>query len=123
MPKEQATTGRLPRPAAPGDPSPTGEGSVNAKSGPPYRPTLEWHTTDPDHWDKLKPEVQRMRGAPTDAEAVLWNALRRGGVGIHFRRQHVIDRFVVDFCSLAAKVVVEVDGAIHNNQEQRETNA
>jgi very-short-patch-repair endonuclease len=39
-----------------------------------------------------------MRRQPTLAEDILWQFLRRGGVaGMKFRRQHAIDRFIVDF--------------------------
>ncbi len=61
-----------------------------------------------------------MRRAPTEGEGVLWHALRRGAVGAHFRRQHVIGRFVVDFCCIAAKLIVEVDGGIHEKRTDRD---
>ena len=54
-----------------------------------------------------------MRKKPTDAEQVLWQRLRRKALGLRFRRQHPLDRFIVDFCCPAAKLVVEVDGEIH----------
>jgi very-short-patch-repair endonuclease len=53
----------------------------------------------------------------TPEEAVLWRALRRNQLdGLHFRRQQVIDRFVVDFYCHAARLIVEVDGAGHQSQ-------
>jgi len=51
----------------------------------------------------------------TNAEAILWRALRdRRLAGWKFRRQRPIDRFVVDFVSLSAKLIVEIDGATHS---------
>jgi 5-methyltetrahydrofolate--homocysteine methyltransferase len=49
---------------------------------------------------------------------VLWRELRNRGLGgFKFRRQQPIDRFIVDFFCLEAKLVVEVDGEIHTTQE------
>ena len=50
----------------------------------------------------------------TSAERRLWEALRKSPLkGLHFRRQQVIDGFVVDFYCDRAKLAVEVDGEIH----------
>jgi very-short-patch-repair endonuclease len=55
-----------------------------------------------------------MRKEPTEAERVLWQALRRKGVeGMRFRRQRVIGPYIVDFCCLEHRIIVEVDGAHH----------
>jgi 5-methyltetrahydrofolate--homocysteine methyltransferase len=55
-----------------------------------------------------------MRKEPTEAEQGLWQALRRRGVeGMRFRRQRVIGPYIVDFCCLEQRVIVEVDGAHH----------
>ncbi len=55
----------------------------------------------------------------TDAEAKLWQALRMHQIdGIHFRRQHPLGQHIVDFCSPAMKIVIEVDGGQHLEQEE-----
>ncbi|MBW4439198.1 MAG: endonuclease domain-containing protein [Pleurocapsa minor GSE-CHR-MK-17-07R] len=60
-----------------------------------------------------------MRSHPTEAESVLWESLRRKQVGrIKFRRQHAIGPFIVDFYCPAARLVVEVDGPIHDLQQE-----
>jgi len=65
-------------------------------------------------WGKLKPLARQMRHEPTSAEDVLWQRLRNHQVaGLHFRRQHSIDRFIVDFYCAEARLVIEVDGASH----------
>ncbi len=75
----------------------------------------------PDLWAKLKPLARQMRHAPTDAENALWQLLRNRQVqGAKFRRQHAIERFIVDFICVEAKVVVEVDGAIHDYSPQED---
>lgn len=59
-------------------------------------------------------QARRMRRQPTPAEAVLWYRLRnRQVLGCKFRRQVPIDRYVVDFMSEEAKLIIEVDGAQH----------
>jgi very-short-patch-repair endonuclease len=54
-----------------------------------------------------------MRSAVTPSEAALWVHLRGGQLGVWFRRQVVIGRFVADFAAASAKLVVEVDGSCH----------
>jgi 5-methyltetrahydrofolate--homocysteine methyltransferase len=59
-----------------------------------------------------------MRKEPTGAERVLWQALRRKGIdGMRFRRQRVIGPYIVDFCCLEHRVIVEVDGTHHHDEE------
>ena len=66
-------------------------------------------------WTKLKPLARQMRHEPTPAEDKLWQKLRNNALnGKKFRRQHTIDRFIVDFYCASAKLVVEVDGSIHD---------
>lgn len=55
-----------------------------------------------------------MRKAPTAAEAKLWQHIRKQQIrGVKFRRQYTIDRFIADFCSLEAQLIIELDGPIH----------
>ena len=50
----------------------------------------------------------------TPAEKRLWLRLRSGDMAAHhFRRQHAVDRYIVDFFCAAAKLVIEVDGDSH----------
>lgn len=67
------------------------------------------------HGPQKRRVAHDMRQHPTPAEKVLWDRLRAGRLeGLHFRRQQVIDGFVVDFYCHAAGLVVEVDGAVHD---------
>jgi very-short-patch-repair endonuclease len=62
--------------------------------------------------------ARRLRRQPTEAEAALWRALRRLPLdGSHFRRQVPIGPFVADFACHAAKLVVELDGGQHTEDE------
>jgi len=71
------------------------------------------------------PQIQQaardLRRGATPAESVLWEALRRDQLGgLRFRRQHAVDRFVLDFYCPACKLAVEVDGEIHLRQRERD---
>ena len=56
---------------------------------------------------------RKLRNNPTDTEKHLWYALRNKNLGVKFRRQVVIGRYIVDFACLDARLVVEVDGGQH----------
>ncbi len=60
-----------------------------------------------------------MRKEYTEAEGILWQALRGSQLGVKFRRQHPIDAYIVDFIALQNRLIVEVDGGYHNNEEQK----
>ncbi len=55
-----------------------------------------------------------LRKRQTPAETLLWEALRGDELGHRIRRQHGIGPFVVDFCCVPARLVIEVDGDIHD---------
>ena len=57
-----------------------------------------------------------MRREPTEAERRLWARVRGSKLGTRFRRQHAIDRFVVDFVCFPERLVVEVDGHSHEGR-------
>ena len=59
--------------------------------------------------------ARRQRRTMTPPEVRLWVLLRRSPLGIRFRRQHPIGPFVADFYCPAAKLVIEVDGMIHDS--------
>ena len=64
---------------------------------------------------KSIPRARHLRRNQTTAEAKLWRVLRNRALnGWKFRRQYPIDRFIVDFACVEARLVVEVDGATHS---------
>jgi very-short-patch-repair endonuclease len=70
---------------------------------------------------ELEEAARSMRRAPTHAEEVLWRALQKKQVaGLRFRRQHPVGRFVLDFYCASQKLVVEVDGEVHDGQQERD---
>ncbi len=71
-----------------------------------------------DLWAKLKPLVQEKRKNPTPAEKHLWQQIRNRQVAsLKFRRQYVIENFIVDFYCAELRLIIEVDGAIHDIQK------
>jgi very-short-patch-repair endonuclease len=59
--------------------------------------------------------VKHLRHNQTPAEARLWFQLRRKRIANRaFRRQHRLDRYIVDFVCLSARLVIEVDGPSHD---------
>lgn len=74
---------------------------------------------------KVTPEKRRMakelRQNMTPTERILWQLLRTNKLaGWHFRRQQIIDGFIVDFYCHAASLIVEVDGGIHETQKEQD---
>ncbi len=66
-------------------------------------------------------KAHELRGLMTEAEKVLWNELKnRKLFKPKFRRQHPIDIFIVDFYCHEFKLVVEIDGGIHLDNEIHE---
>ncbi len=57
--------------------------------------------------------ARQIRRESTDAERLLWFHLRDRRLGAKFRRQQSVGPFIVDFLSLEAAVIVEVDGSQH----------
>ena len=58
-----------------------------------------------------------LRHNRTDAEKQLWAVLRQHGLnGFHFRQQHAIGKYIVDFCASREKLIIELDGRQHAEQ-------
>jgi very-short-patch-repair endonuclease len=75
----------------------------------------------------IKSTVRQLRKGLTDSEAIVWEALRNRKLGGYkFFRQHPIEFdyygkkrfFVADFYSAELKLVIEIDGKIHENQKE-----
>jgi very-short-patch-repair endonuclease len=65
----------------------------------------------------LVPIARVLRRQMTDAERKLWALLRRNQLGVKFRRQFPCGRYVVDFYSAKAKLIIELDGSQHYTNE------
>ena len=65
--------------------------------------------------------AKQLRKEMTPAELRLWQALRGKRLnGLKFRRQHPIGKYVVDFCCLPIRLIIEVDGDIHYATRERD---
>jgi very-short-patch-repair endonuclease len=71
--------------------------------------------------ERLRNVAREFRKEPTASEAVLWRAIRgRALEGRKFRREQPIGPFVVDFYCPAERLVVEVDGGVHESQVDKD---
>lgn len=62
---------------------------------------------------------KEFRKEMTPAERILWQHLRRNQLkGVHFRREQIIDGFIVDFYCHAAGLIVEIDGGVHEDRRE-----
>ena len=83
-------------------------------------PTLEEDTigyryADSGLYGLLKEYAVQHRGQPSEAEGVLWKALKtKRFEGFKFQRQHIIDTSIADFICLQRKLIIEIDGLIHS---------
>ena len=66
---------------------------------------------------------REMRHSQTAAEATLWIHLRNRKMEFKFRRQHPIERFIIDFYCPEVKLCVEIDGESHLEPRQQEYDA
>jgi len=81
-------------------------------------------TNEPEFYYNANQETielaRRLRKRTTDSEKRLWEKLRRKRIGgVKFRRQHPIGYYIADFYCHEVRLVVEIDGEIHNSLKQK----
>ena len=70
---------------------------------------------------KLFEFSKALRKNQTETEEIIWQCLRnRKLLNFKFRRQHAVHKFIADFYCHEAKLIIEIDGGIHNNPENQE---
>ena len=77
-----------------------------------------FETTDSATYQLLLDKAREMRQNPTEAESVLWKYLSGDKLGAHFRRQHPVFGYIPDFVCLQKKLIIEIDGGYHMEDEQ-----
>ncbi|WP_303318877.1 leucine--tRNA ligase [Flavivirga abyssicola] len=92
---------------------PGGEGKAGSEKRPGYM-------TGGNNSHLLLERAKEMRANPTQAEAALWGSLRGKKLEAKFRQQHLIGDYIVDFVCLDKKLIVEVDGKIHESQVEED---
>jgi very-short-patch-repair endonuclease len=74
------------------------------------------------HPKRSTPKIMRraieLRKDPTPAERKLWSRIRNNQLEVNFRRQHAIGNFIPDFVCIEKKLIVELDGSQHLEQEE-----
>jgi 5-methyltetrahydrofolate--homocysteine methyltransferase len=79
---------------------------------------------DPTTYPLLKEYALNHRNKPTDAEAALWELVKSKKLeGFKFRRQHIIGNYITDLVCLDRRLVIEIDGLIHQLPENKESDA
>jgi len=77
-------------------------------------------TSDASTWKTLKPFARENRNEQTAAEKLLWANLKNRNISdCKFRRQHSIGSYIVDFVCIEKKLVIEIDGDYHLDEEQK----
>jgi very-short-patch-repair endonuclease len=72
---------------------------------------------------RTKHQAINLRKTSTPAESKLWSRIRNDQLGINFRRQHAVGKYISDFCSPQAKLVIELDGSQHMEQDASQYDA
>ena len=102
---------------------PEGEGlgtDTETGTGAEIKGEYKYHTSDPKTWVALQERAVKMRKNPTNTESILWESLRKNVTGDHIRRQQIIRNFIVDFVCLQKKLVIEIDGDVHDHQKEED---
>jgi 5-methyltetrahydrofolate--homocysteine methyltransferase len=81
-----------------------------------------YHWADPSTYLLLKNAAQNLRKNQTDAERVIWKLVKSKQLsGYKIRRQHIIDKYIADFICLDKRLIIEIDGLIHQLPENKES--
>ncbi|CAN5666464.1 xanthine dehydrogenase family protein molybdopterin-binding subunit [soil metagenome] len=113
---ERRPPGPGPSPLTPRPPLPQGE-----RGGATGADDLQRWNVPPGVSERMREVAREFRKQPTPSELSLWHALRDRGVdGLKFRRQQPIGPFAVDFFCAAERLIVEVDGGVHESQRERD---
>jgi len=75
-------------------------------------------TANPLSYSIIKMIRRELKENPTAAEKLMWEYLKNKQTGHKIRRQHIIDNFIADFVCLPKKLIIEVDGKIHDFQKE-----
>ena len=63
---------------------------------------------------------EELRKFCTHEEEIIWGYLKGNQSGVKFRRQHPLSNYIADFYCHALKLVIEIDGLIHQLPENTE---
>jgi len=101
--------------------SPKNEDPAKAPSQREGEGTPGYMWADPGTYRIVKEFAETNRSTPTEAETVLWELIKSKKLsGFKFRRQHIIGSYITDLVCLDRKLVIEIDGLIHQLPENKE---
>ena len=109
-----------PLPEGKGFYEPTPSPSLKGGEYTSFAQTWGAHTADSTQYKLLKENAIKNRKNSTEAESVMWDILKGDNIGYHFRRQHIILDYIVDFICLEKGLIIELDGGYHNDPQQKE---
>jgi very-short-patch-repair endonuclease len=67
---------------------------------------------------KTRTRAIQLRKELTPTERKLWSRICRDQLGVTFRRQHAVGNFIPDFVCIEKKLIIELDGSQHLEQEE-----
>jgi 5-methyltetrahydrofolate--homocysteine methyltransferase len=112
----------------PSSPTPQTTSNIDASTKAPSRGEGEesvgfgYQWANPITYPLLKEYALTNRNKPTDAEAALWELVKSKKLeGYKFRRQHIIGNYITDLVCLDSRLVIEIDGLIHQLPENKES--
>ena len=79
---------------------------------------MGYNYADPLYYSLLHQFAIENKKHQTEAEQVLWHRLKASQLGVKFNRQHIIGKYIADFVCLDKKLIIEVDGAYHSQEER-----
>lgn len=83
----------------------------------------ECKLADPILYPILKENASKSKNNPTEAESAMWALIRKRQLGCMFRRQYIINQYIVDFVCIGKRLIIEIDGAYHFTEEQKKEDA
>ncbi len=101
--------------------SPKNDDPAKAPSQREGEDTPGYMWADPSTYKVVKEYAEMNRANPTEAEKALWELVKSKKLaGFKFRRQHIIGSYITDLVCLDRKLVIEIDGLIHQLPENKE---
>jgi very-short-patch-repair endonuclease len=67
---------------------------------------------------KTRTHAIKLRKELTPAESKLWSRIRNDQLGVNFRRQHAVGNYIPDFVCIEKKLIIELDGSQHLEQQE-----
>lgn len=87
------------------------------------REDFGYNWADPGYYQLFKGFAKRLKLTQTEAEKALWPHLCKKQLGVRFRRQYIIGEYIADFACLPKRLIIEVDGGYHLEEQKIKADA